>query len=169
MSDAHRARCQQPLLDRMNRRAHRELLVAGAAAGRRAAAAGSVSIGKLDRFERFHHALADTPRRHVDHAPQADVVVRVQNQLEVREGVLDFLALVEPDAADDLVGRCPTAAQRVFERSRLRVGAIQNRDRVRPGPRASAVRDGAGDELRLVEIVTGAVVAGCFAPPRRSV
>ena len=83
--------------------------------------------GELDLLERLHHALADAARRHVDHPAQADVVVRVDDQPHVGERVLDFLALVEPDAADDLVGE-PLAHQRVFNRARLRVGAIEHRD-----------------------------------------
>ena len=74
-----------------------------------------------------HHALADAARRHVDDAPQADIVVRVDDQAHVGERVLDFLALVEPHAADDLVGE-PLAHQRVFNRARLRVGAVEHRD-----------------------------------------
>ena len=49
-------------------------------------------------------------------------------ELEVRERVLDLLALVEADAADDLVGDA-LAHQRVFNRARLRVGAIEHGDR----------------------------------------
>ena len=81
-----------------------------------------------DLLERVHHALADAARRHVDDAPQADVVVRVDDEAHVGERVLDFLALVEPDAADDLV-REAFAHQRVFNRPRLRVGPVQHRDR----------------------------------------
>ena len=88
-----------------------------------------VVVGRqLELLERVHHALADAARRHVDHAPQADVVVRVDDQLQVGERVLDFLALVEPDAADDLVGEA-LAHQRVFDRARLRVGAVEHGDR----------------------------------------
>ena len=53
----------------------------------------------------------------------------LSTSLQIRERVLDLLALVEPDAADDLVGDAG-APQRVFERARLRVGAIEDRDGV---------------------------------------
>ena len=86
-------------------------------------------VGRSTALERLHHALADAAGRHVDHPPQADVVVRVQDELEVGQRVLDLLALVEPDAADDLVGNAG-AAEGVFERSRLRVGAVEDRDGV---------------------------------------
>ena len=76
-------------------------------------------------LERLHDALADAARRHVDDPPQADVVVRIDDEPHVGQRVLDFLALVEPDAADDLVGE-PFAHQRVFNRPRLRVGPIEH-------------------------------------------
>ena len=88
----------------------------------------------IDRLQRIHHALADAARRHVDHAPQADVVVRVDDQLQVGERVLDFLALVEADAADDLVGDA-LAHQRVFNRARLRVGPVEHGHHARRRPR----------------------------------
>ena len=101
------------------------------ATGCRPASSGgrSVVAVELDRLERLHHALADAARRHVDDAAQADVVVRVEDQPQVGERVLDFLALVEPDAADDLVGDAGPP-QRVFDRARLGVGAVEDGDRV---------------------------------------
>ena len=111
---------------------------------------------RADRLEGVHHPLADAARRHVDHAPQADVVVRVDDQLQVGERVLDLLALVEPDAADDLVGH-RLAHQRVFDRAGLRVGAIEHGDHridvVRPG-----LLDRPGDEVGLLELVVAAEV-----------
>ena len=82
--------------------------------------------------------------------------MRVQHELQVRKRVLDFLALVEPDAADDLVVGAGSP-QRVFERARLGVGAIQDRDRVLDVVVQRVARR-PGDELRLVEVVAGAVV-----------
>ena len=108
-----------------------------------------------NRLERLHHALADAARRHVDHAPQAHVVVRVDDQPQVGERVLDFLALVEPHAADDLVGDA-LAHQRVFNRARLRVGPIQHRDRVSTSS-ASA--------LRAVRVMKSA--SSSSSPPRK--
>ena len=75
----------------------------------------------LDVLDRLHHALADPARRRVDHPAQAHIVVRVDHEPHVGERVLDLAALVEPDAADDLVGDA-LAHQRVFNRARLRVG-----------------------------------------------
>ena len=132
------------------------------AAGRRASS-GNVVVAwpGCDVLERLHHALADAARRHVDHPPQADVVVRIDDEPHVGQRVLDFLALVEPDAADDLVGDA-LAHQRVFNRPRLRVGAIQHRhgrlDVV--GQRAAG---GTGDEVGLLELVAAAEVCDARA------
>ena len=115
-------RAQSELAERRRLQAH-----ARAAAGRQS----TRSPGGVEVLDGFHHALADAARRHVDHPPQAHVVVRVDDEPHVGERVLDFLALVEPDAADDLVGEA-LAHQRVFDRSRLGVGP----DRA---PRPSAI------------------------------
>ena len=107
-------------------------------------------------LDRLHHALADAARRHVDHPPQADVVVRVDDEPHVGERVLDFLALVEPHAADDLVGE-PFAHQRVFDRARLRVGAVEHGDR-RVDVVGQARAGRARDEVGLLELVAAAEV-----------
>ena len=114
-----------------------------------------------DVLDRVHHAFADAARRHVDHPPQAHVVVRVDDEAHVGERVLDFLALVEPDAADDLVGD-PFAHQRVFNRPRLRVRPVQDRHRRLDivGERA-ACRP--GDEVGLLELVAAAEVHDAVA------
>ena len=73
----------------------------------------SVASADVDLLERVHHALADAARRHVDHAPQRHVVMRVQDELEIRQRVLDFLALVETDAAEHDVGDVGLAQRRL--------------------------------------------------------
>ena len=120
----------------------------------------------IDRLKRIHHALADASRRHVDHPPEAHVVVRIDDQLHVRERVLDFLALVEANAADDLVGN-RLAHQRVFDRPRLRVGAVQDRDR-RLDILGARLLHRPRDEVRLLELVAAAELTIC-EPPLRSV
>ncbi len=97
-------------------------------------------------------ARSDAPRRRVDDPPQADVVVRVDDDLQVGQSVLDLLALVEPDVADDVV-RDLGSAQRVLDQSRLRVRAVEHcrlprrlglgGDDVRDLDRLVVVRDGA--------------------------
>ncbi len=51
--------------------------------------------------------------------------MRIDDQTQKRQRVLDFLPLVEPDAADDPVGNA-VAHERIFNRPGLRVGAIQD-------------------------------------------
>ncbi len=131
---------------------------------RPAASSGGASACDLpgvDRLQRIHDALADAAGRHVDHAAQADVVVRVDDQLQVGERVLDFLALVEPDASDDLV-RDAFPHQLIFDRARLRVRAIEHgRHRVHVvHPR---LLDRSDDEIGLLELVAAPEVDDLLA------
>ena len=107
-------------------------------------------------LERLHDPLADASRRNVDDPSETHIVVGIQDQLEIGECVLDFLSLVETDAADDSVGRASTS-KCVFERAGLRVGAVQNGDGVL-GVLVKGRPRGPRDELGLVQIVAGAVV-----------
>ncbi len=61
----------------------------------------------------------------------------LMSEAQVGERVLDLLALVEPDAADDAVGDA-LAHQRVFDRARLRVGAVEHGDHAIAVPRAGS-------------------------------
>ena len=126
-SDAAARPANAPFFEPANAAAPRASWPTAPAAGRRRAAADRRRRPAATLLERFHDALADAARRHVDHAPQADVVVRIDDEPHVGERVLDLLALVEPDAADDLVGDA-FAHQRVLDRARLGVGAIEHGD-----------------------------------------
>ena len=75
------------------------------------------------RCELVHRALADASDRHVDHPREADLVVRVLHEAQVGEEVLDLPAVVEADAADNLV-RDPVPEAGFFQRSGLRVDPI---------------------------------------------
>jgi hypothetical protein len=118
-------------------------------------------------LERVHHHLADAARRRVHDATKAHIVVRVGDQLQVGERVLDLLALVEADTADDAIGQA-FAGERVFDRPRLGVDAVED------GGRGVVVladggANGADDEVRLFELVTGAAIddllaAGAIGP-----
>ena len=63
----------------------------------------------------------------VQDAAQVDVVVRVDQDPQVGERVLDFLALVEAGAADHFV-RQSDADQDVLDGAGLGVGAVEDRD-----------------------------------------
>ena len=80
--------------------------------------------------------------------------MRIDDQLQVGERVLDFLAFVEADAADDLV-RDRLAHQRVFDRARLVIGPIE--DGHQRADVFLAVRlDRPRDEVSLFELVVAA-------------
>ncbi len=69
-------------------------------------------------------------------------------QLQIRDDVFDFGALVETEAAHHVV-LAVVAAQRFFNLPRLRIGAVQNRDaavRILP----QDLLDRVGDEERFV-------------------
>ena len=69
-------------------------------------------------LECFERRFTDSPRGRVDHAQQSDRVVRVLQQLQIRDHVLDLGALVEREAAHNVVFQS-IATQRFFEQSRL--------------------------------------------------
>ena len=67
-----------------------------------------------DDVQPIERRASDPARGGTDGAPEGDVVVRVHDQPQVREDVLDLLALVEPYAAHDDV-RDAGAAQRILQ------------------------------------------------------
>ena len=117
---------------------------------------------RRQRLEAVEHSLADPPRRHVDDAAQADIVVRIDDDLQVRQRVLDLAPLVESHAADDAV-RHARAHQRIFYRARLRIRAVQDGDDVLRILRQRAP-GGAHDEVRFLELVAAAEVEDLRAP-----
>ena len=72
-------------------------------------------------------AVADAALRDVDDAAQVDGVGGVGEHPQVGQGVLDLAALVEPGAADDLVGQADPH-EHLFEGTGLGVGAVEHRD-----------------------------------------
>ncbi len=101
--------------------------------------AGHASVvGSLERLEERvavqlgegidlgHRGVADPALRGVQNALEGDLVAGVGDALEVRDRVLDFLAVIEPSAADDLVGNAD-AHEVLLEHAALRVGAVEHR------------------------------------------
>ena len=107
-------------------------------------------------LERLHDPFADASRRYVHDAPKTHIVVRVQDQPEIGECVLDLFSFVEPDTTDDSVSSAGSS-KRVFERARLRIGAIQDGDGVL-GVLVKGRPRGPCHELGFVQVVAGAIV-----------
>ena len=152
----HRPRGQLAILDGVyqlgpERSRRRCLLEAGGEQWQRLGTDGS----RIDRLQAVHQALADTARRHVYHAPQAHIVMGIDDELQVRERVLDFLALVEADAADDLVGNA-LAHQRVFDGSRLGVDPVEHGQRA-VDVLAPRLFQGPDDEVGFLEFVVATI------------
>ncbi len=70
---------------------------------------------------------ADAASGHVDHPPEREIVFRPERQTQVGQRVLDFRPLVELHAPDYHVGE-PAPEQLFFERPRLRIGSVENRN-----------------------------------------
>ncbi len=97
--------------------------------------------------------LSDAALGHVQDAAQRDVVLRVREDAQVREDVADLLALVEADAADDLVGQADPDED-LLEHTGLGVGPVEDRDVAGLGVA------GVGEPVDLVGDELGLVVLG---------
>ncbi len=62
----------------------------------------------------------------INDAAQRDGIIRIGHRVQVREGILDFFALIEAGAADDPVGN-PGAHEHFFQGPRLGIGAVKHR------------------------------------------
>ena len=115
------------------------------------AAAGRVGVELADG------AVADAALGRVEDALHRHLVGGVDDGLQVGEGVLHLAPVVEPRAADDLVGHAH-AGEVLLHHAALRVGPVEDRD-VGPPQVATVVQLGhlARDPLRLVHLVVGVV------------
>ena len=96
--------------------------------------------------------LPDPAPRRVGHARERDAVLRVGEQRQVGDRVLDLRALVELRAADDLVADL-AADERVLEDPRLRVRPVEDRDLGARHALVDEPLDLADDEPRLGVLV----------------
>ena len=103
-----------------------------------------------------HGALADAARRDVDDALEAHVVVVVGDEAEVGDEVLNLLALVELDAADEVVGHVVSQAC-LFEGAGLCVDAVHDGHVGGIAALRAEALDLAYDELGLVVLVVALV------------
>ena len=92
---------------------------------------------RASSLTRLHRGVAEPALGHIDDALELQVVGRVERDLEVGDGVLDLLALVEARAADHAVGQ-PQRDEAVFEGAHLERGPHQDRHLVEARARPSA-------------------------------
>ena len=140
----------QPL-DQPDEGAHR---LAGLA-GQRGGGVVQAGIHLVRRgLQVFQRTGANAAGREIDHAQEGRVVVRIAEQAQVGQRVLDFLALEEAQAAIDLV-RHTLGEQFVFDDPRLRVGAVEHGNLRRRHAVAHQFADFLDHEARLVEVGIG--------------
>ena len=124
----------------------------GTAAGSAAASQMLMPIVLACAEHARERRLADAAPRRVRDALEADGVLRVGEQRQVGDRVLDLGALVELRAADDLVADL-APHERVLEHPRLRVHPVEDRDLRAREPLVDEPLDLAGDVARLGVLV----------------
>ncbi len=120
--------------------------------------------------ELLERRRADLPPRYVDDAQEGRVVIRIGDDAQVREHVLDLGAIEKRGPAGHRVGDFE-GTQRLFERPRLEVAPIQHRE---VAPLAAAfhahTHDFHGDPICFVGAVAGHedanAVAGSVGAPQ---
>ena len=70
-------------------------------------------------------SITDTAARDVDNTQQAQAVTGVENQSQISQRILDFLALIELRTTDHRIGNT-AFNQHFLEYTRLRVSAVQH-------------------------------------------
>ena len=118
-------------------------------------------------LERIDRDFADPTGRRVQNAQQCDIVVSKHCQPHVGENVFDFGALIEAEAAEQAVTGAP-GTKDIFERPRLRVGAIHH-SAMRGAILSLDLAHALADILRLGTRIAGFVEneIGTLAPRRR--
>ena len=105
---------------------------------------------------------ADAAGRQVHDALERGVVGAIEDQPQVGERILDFSALEESQAAVHAI-RNARREQRLFERARLRVRAVQNRAVAAPPAFVRPVANAVDDEVGFVALVECGVQADRIA------
>ena len=120
-------------------------------------------LGPGHLFQRVQRGVADAAGRLVDHTAEGLVIGRIDGQLEVGHHIFDLRPVEEGIAGEDHI-RQVALAKGLFERTRLRIGAVQNGEIAVfalffPKPR----QDRARDQRPLRHFVEGADEADLFA------
>ena len=108
--------------------------------------------GRRELLEAAERRPPDAAGRRAEGPPEGEVVRRVRHEPEVREGVLDLPALVEADAAHDVVGQA-RHAERVLQHARLGVRPVEHGDAVQRLALPAQLRHGPRDPERLLGLV----------------
>ena len=94
-------------------------------------------LTRRENSDLVHGRLADPSRGSVDDPQQGLVIRGIDDEPQVRHGVLDLRPIVKADSAHHRVGHV-VFQQFLFEGSRLRIGAVENREiAVGPGFRSA--------------------------------
>ncbi len=104
--------------------------------------------GSLQIFQRTR---TDPTGGEINDAQEGGVVIRIAEQAQIGQRMLDLLALEEAQAAINLVGNI-LGKQFVFEHPRLRIRAVENRHLRRRNAVAHQLTDFINDKTRFVEI-----------------
>ena len=99
---------------------------------------------------------ADASLGNIEDAAGSDRIIRVGDDLQVGQRILDLTALVEARAADDAV-RDSLTDEELFEGARLGVRAVEHRDVSPFGARIRQAVDLSDNETRLVVLGVGRV------------
>ena len=97
--------------------------------------------------------LADAARRGVDDPQQGHFILRIVQQLQIGQDVLDFLTLEELQTVDHLIGDA-LVAEGELQRAAQSVGAVKDGEIA--GPAAAGAKlagDLGGDVLGLVALI----------------
>ena len=114
------------------------------------------SVGNV--LQLLKRAGTDAARRKIHHAHETGVVVRIFQQAQIRQRMLDFSALEKPQAAVHPV-RHAGIEQRGFHHPALRIAAVQQRNFLARRAVAHQLLDLIDKPLRLGKVAGGLVHA----------
>jgi hypothetical protein len=124
------------------------------------------ALARGQRLDQILGAVTDSAPRDVQDAAQRHGVFGVDEHAQVSEQVANLAAFVEPHPADHLV-RQADSDEDLFEDSRLRIGAVEDRDiAVASGAEIVQPVDLLGHEGGFAAFVVGDVAADLLAIAR---
>ena len=110
------------------------------------------ALGVCQRLRDLHRFVADAAPGRIDDPMEPEVVVRVIDEREVSDDVLDLHALEEAGAAEHPV-RDPGLGEGLLDAAGLRIHPVQHGEILVGAPLCHLIGDRFGDEARLVVLV----------------